>query len=1280
MNNIFIHFLAANLIFAPLLGVSAYANSDEDKIGSQSDFAKKFAETIKILEADGIIKHKKSIEGLNALLPTLDGGQEVLLNMQALGVVLKLNDPNRAKEREASIGGYVGDGKDVIDAKQALERNSFYGILLTGPAQAGKTKLVNAVASKIEDDVTNGNPIAKDTFFLPVTTFGWKDKSIIGVIERFFSLGLKKLIKSVESKFGSEQIVIHLTDFSNLLDCQMSQELCQMVARKFEDEFLSFNRSSYAGKVKFVFEVEDSLSAQFSEILPKLAAKLHRVDIKEPSTESILASILERQDVFKVPFESEAVLAELIENGKNLFPKQSKLQAAESAIEDIQLKALEEGVETITSKFLFDSTQDSLGLPFNPRDPESREAFRTEMIAYLSSKVMNQDHAIREVVDAVVEFYSDPKAKVFPVILMGSTGIGKTYLIQLLAEKLFDADSLLMDIAGSQFSTDDNRDLAASILVGSQTSSEPGSITGFLDKIRGRGGVLLLDEYEKFARYYHILFMELFDKGVLMAPDGPHYATKLLVFLATNKGVDEIYQGGEVYNVSDLKEEQLKKFFSLSSGVNAKEGNVPDEIIGRIAKWIALNQHEAKHAVQVALRELVPVIEELAKQGYEVSFSENLIAAMVLSVFSPEYGVRRIKKMKEKFRDWVYEVIRQADIPMGSRIPLDIEPVGTTSKSRVIYTGQNGGRIDFEGPSLRSLDPRNDRVLADLISKLETTKMPYQDFLWSNLVSRFKTHRLKGNRSAFKAFITADASMEVAMKLSNMMTNKDLDDRSLLDDENHIDLSQIVTQDDFFSLIGTPESIQGAKSKGKLQRILESTKEGGVILFRNYDQMGEAGPVFLKKLLPYISGNRVRFPNGQSYDLTNKVMIFSTPKGADIFGIVTNEEYRNKLWKKDRKKNQSEMLRSVGVPEQLIKESHSYVAKPMTEAEAISLGKSLLKELEQQFEMSIHADDTFWEKKAKIFFNPDFADERILQLFRLDLSNLLTRVSIATAEKNTAYRPLAKSTTEIKGKVEVRLSISDDALENYPKWTDWDENTFEARTTIVNAETIQDGKKVGDISEDVSTTSIPFTFNRKFLKLMIAFHEIGHALGVSIPVLNGLPAAIMEHTTIKPVQLKRMSAAGVAFSTPIIGGSSLFPRASKIEDMATTAAGTVAEWLYNGRPGEGWGSDRESINRYSEETILTNRVVNAQDADNRSEAIQQKIDTEREKLMMEAYLAALGKIQHNYRFWEEASAVLADQESISQDQFFAIGNKIFDDEFPIPEHTDNLSDCVKLFL
>jgi ATP-dependent Clp protease ATP-binding subunit ClpC len=167
------------------------------------------------------------------------------------------------------------------------------------------------------------------------------------------------------------------------------------------------------------------------------------------------------------------------------------------------------------------------------------------MEASLGGAVIGQEPAIRAIARALRRsraFLADPKRPIGSFLFLGPTGVGKTHLAKMLAEKVYGDEKALVTLDMSEF----QEKYSSSRLVGAPPGyvgyDEGGQLT---EKVRRRPySVVLFDEFEKANADVMNMLLQILDDGRLTDGQGRVIDFRNTIVICTaNLGFDFAREG-----------------------------------------------------------------------------------------------------------------------------------------------------------------------------------------------------------------------------------------------------------------------------------------------------------------------------------------------------------------------------------------------------------------------------------------------------------------------------------------------------------------------------------------------------------------------------------------------------------------------------------------------------------------------------------------------------------------------------------------------------------------
>lgn len=262
----------------------------------------------------------------------------------------------------------------------------------------------------------------------------------------------------------------------------------------------------------------------------------------------------------------------------------------------------------------------------------------------IKKSIIGQDEAVDTVVKSLLRSKLGLRAKKRPLgnfLFLGPTGVGKTELSKVLAEKFFGERSLIrLDMS------DFGEKHTIARLVGAPPGyvgyGEGGELTSKIEA--NPNSVVLFDEIEKAHPDVLNILLQIMEEAELTDAKGTTFDfSKAVIVLTSNLGTEILHNseiGFEEKDFSDKKVEgRLKN--NLKKILKAELLNRFDEII--IFK--ALGREEQLKILEILLKE---VSNTLKRQNISLSIGKDVKEYLLKVGYSKEYGARSLRRTMEK--------------------------------------------------------------------------------------------------------------------------------------------------------------------------------------------------------------------------------------------------------------------------------------------------------------------------------------------------------------------------------------------------------------------------------------------------------------------------------------------------------------------------------------------------------------------------------------------------------------------------------------------------------
>ncbi len=294
----------------------------------------------------------------------------------------------------------------------------------------------------------------------------------------------------------------------------------------------------------------------------------------------------------------------------------------------------------------------------------------------IKEKVVGQDEAVDTVAMGVrrngVQISSHRRPASF--IFVGPTGVGKTYLVKVLSEQLFDSPETFIRLDMSEFMEKH----AVSRLIGAPPGyigyDDAGQLT---EKVRRKPySVILFDEIEKAHPDVLNVLLQILDDGRITDAQGRTVNFENTVIVMTSNAGSDRAENPLGFGKTEYTATREK-------AMKALEQFLRPEFLGRVDDIIVFNPLGEEDRVRIAgliLDELKPV---LAERGITLSYTGDALREICKRAGSVKRGARDLRRA----------VRREVEDPIIN----EIVERGDGSFGKVTVTGGEGGlRLLFE--------------------------------------------------------------------------------------------------------------------------------------------------------------------------------------------------------------------------------------------------------------------------------------------------------------------------------------------------------------------------------------------------------------------------------------------------------------------------------------------------------------------------------------------------------------------------------------------------------
>ncbi len=259
----------------------------------------------------------------------------------------------------------------------------------------------------------------------------------------------------------------------------------------------------------------------------------------------------------------------------------------------------------------------------------------------LHEKIIGQDEAIKEVAAAIRRnrVQISPRRRPSSFIFVGPTGVGKTELVKVLANELFDDPDALIRLDMSEYMEKHS----AAKIVGSPPGyvgyDEAGQLT---EKVRQRPySVILFDEIEKAHPDVLNILLQVLDEGRITDSHGRvvNFENTVIV-MTSNAGSNK--EGGSL-GFGKTQNELIK-----DKAIKALKEFLRPEFISRLDEIIVFNKLTKDDFVKIAALMINEYMETLSERGIKLTYDESALKKLAEKSIGGTNGARDLRNLIRK--------------------------------------------------------------------------------------------------------------------------------------------------------------------------------------------------------------------------------------------------------------------------------------------------------------------------------------------------------------------------------------------------------------------------------------------------------------------------------------------------------------------------------------------------------------------------------------------------------------------------------------------------------
>lgn len=599
------------------------------------------------------------------------------------------------KARNGELDAIIGRDKELYRTIQILVRRTKNNPCLIGEPGVGKTAIAEGLAIKIASGDAPARLLDKEIYLLDITGLvagtqfrGQFESRVKGLIDEIKAEGnIIVFIDEVHNLVGAGDSTEGSMNAANILKPALSRGEIQMIGATTFKEYRKYIEKDAALERRFqpVTINEPSIEEAIDVItgIKSYYEGYHNVTVPDNLIRTIV-TLSERYvtDRFlpdkAIDLLDEACAGASLENtsvdelykiNSSIAKLNREIDAIESEVENTDYQALAErktelercqkrASELYTPAANTTVTEDNVaaviemwtGIPASKIKQDDLNKL-ANIESHIKSRIIGQDEAAELVVAAVKRsrVKTGKHRKPASFIFVGPTGVGKTELVKVLADRLFDSPETLMRLDMSEFMEKHSVSRIIGAPPGYVGYDEAGQLT---EKVRRKPySVILFDEIEKAHPDVMNVLLQILDDGRITDAQGRTVNFENTIIVMTSNAGSELAGSSVGFGKTDEEATRDKTIKSLREFLRP-------EFLGRVDEIVVFKPLDKNSLSKIAEIMLNDFAESLNDRRLTLNFDTAVCDYIAEKCIGAKSGAREVRNtIRREIEDKVVDLL-----------------------------------------------------------------------------------------------------------------------------------------------------------------------------------------------------------------------------------------------------------------------------------------------------------------------------------------------------------------------------------------------------------------------------------------------------------------------------------------------------------------------------------------------------------------------------------------------------------------------------------------------